>query len=681
MFTDNNLLGFLPQFAQIFAKNPQLSDIKPSEWAEKNIIIPGGKGRLSYDFNPYCREIIDTLSPNHPARKIAVMKGSQITFSSGVIMPALGYIMAENPGNTYLSVGKPGLIKPAGEKLDLMIQGAKLQDLVAKYTVNRAKNNKSGDTDEMKYFPGGYARLTCITDSKDVAQVDLDNIFLDDFDSMKGVSKDGGNLLDLMQMRAASNANTYKLMMISTPLLKGTSNIEPAFLNGDRRYYFVNCPCCHQPIIFKKSVAEGEIINPLIETEIAAGQGGMHFEVNNHGQLIEKSVGYICYKCAGFFTDKNKQKLIREAQWIPTGIPISKDYYSYRISSLYAPVSMFNWAYYMGKEIEANPKGQPRNEYKAQVLQNTCYGETYEAPAESPKATEIMKNKRSYKIGTIPDKMSIADGNGKIVLVTFACDGNGVVDDARIDWEVVAWAENGASYSVQHGSVGTFISREGNNKRDRVHMTYEHGKENSVWAELDRIMRTWWVGQSGLVYQANKPCVDVGHMSEYILPFIDWTIGRYPGNPCVGVRGNKEDKYLAYGTNLSLFEQGKARNDVYWLQVGLFKDKAAHNMLLKWKDGETTQPPYYMNFPLSENGLYEYENYFEHYESEHRTLVEDSKGGKLFRWVKKTTTVQNHMWDVRIYHMAMLEVIIKTTGKELGEKEFTLVDYVNYVTT
>jgi hypothetical protein len=705
--------SYLPQFQRVFARNPQLSDIKPSDWAEKNIKIPG-KGRLNYDFNPYCRKIIDTLAPDHPAKKISVMKGSQVTFSSGVIMPALGYIIKEDPHNTYLMVGTSDLVKMAVGKLDQMIHLAELQDYIS-YQVQKKRNTKSGDTDEIKNFLNGYIKTGAATNPKSIAQVDLERIFLDDFDAMKGSSKDAGSFMDLIEMRAAANMNTYKLMMISTPLLKATSNIEPAFKAGNQERYFIDCPCCHTPIIIKFKVSEGEVINPLTG-DAAKGDGGIHYEINNHKQLIKSSVGYVCYKCAGYFQDKNKQQMLREAEWMPTAIPISDDYFSFHISSLYAPVGMFDWGYYAGKYIEANPEGMPKDERKMQVLVNTCFGETYEPESKSPQASQIQKNQRDYAIGIIPEALSKRDGNGRIVLVTLESDCNGTVKgingarehDARIDYEIVAHSESGATYSIKHGSIGTFVPRErsAGEKEERVKWTYEPGKPNSVWPVLNEIAQQMYHGDLGGRYRINMPGIDVGAYTDFVMPFIDWTIGRYPTNPFVGMRGHKEEEFVMDARNTPLFEVGKARADVYYLQVGLIKDMLSNYMQLGWgKESDPSQPSNFMNYPMSQlyicpvkskyykamgvaydgDYLYQADSFFAHYESEHRTVVKKPGGGEASRWVKKITTGQNHFFDVRVYGIAKKEIIVRKLGKVLSKDngipagEFSWTDYVNYI--
>jgi phage terminase large subunit GpA-like protein len=60
-------------------------DMLPSEYAEKNRILGSDisslQGPFNYNYTPYLREVVDTLSPYHPARVVAVMKGAQIGYS------------------------------------------------------------------------------------------------------------------------------------------------------------------------------------------------------------------------------------------------------------------------------------------------------------------------------------------------------------------------------------------------------------------------------------------------------------------------------------------------------------------------------------------------------------------------------------------------------------------------
>src|SRR5690606_19874949 len=129
-------------------------------------------------------------------------------------------------------------------------------------------------------------------------------------------------------------------------------------------------------------------------------------------------------------------------------------------------------------------------EYQAWL--NLGMGELYEEKAVSIRANALQLNIRHYPIGVVPDKLSVSDGNGNIILLTLACDLNGVTDDARLDWEVVGWSESGSCYSIKHGSIGTFIPREGQSKYkvDREKWTYNFYHEKSVWPVLDEIIKS-----------------------------------------------------------------------------------------------------------------------------------------------------------------------------------------------
>ena len=118
----------------------------------------------------------------------------------------------------------------------------------------------------------------------------------------------------------------------------------------------------------------------------------------------------------------------------------------------------------------------------------------------------------------------------------------------------------------------------------------------------------------------------------------------------------------------------------YLLSVGFIKDDLAEYMKLGWAAGTGNQPPNFMNFPTPECGMYVYEDYFAHYEAEQKQIVNKKDGGTDFRWVKRAHQFQNHMFDCRVYNMALRELAVYFLGKTLKvEKEFGWPEYCNYV--
>ena len=681
--TDECSLYELQMLGIIEQSSVQLSDILPADWIEENIVMGQPRpGPYRFSYTPYCREIVNRLHGANPAKWIAVMKGLQIGISAGVIIPGMVWIIRESPANTYFTVGAPDLINKSVEKLDLAIEKSGSKDYI-KPQVQLKRNTRSGDTTTKKDFANGFINITTPNNHKEWRDVSLKYGFIDDFESAKSASKQSGSTRKLIEGRFAAYKDTHKIFYISTPEVKEGSNIEPAYLLGDQRKYMIPCPCCGEFIELRWNMPDG--VGTIWKDFMPEGSG-IVWELDEENKVIDESVGYVCQKCGGKFKDNNKQKLLNEGYWEPTAKPQQAGFYSYHISSLYAPAGMYDWVHYVHNYIEANPPGKPRNEAEHMTFMNTCLGVTYEGPIDTTNAEQIRENIRPYKIGEVPNLLSQKDGNGRIVLLTFACDLNGVKDDGRIDYEVLAHSESGSTYSIQHGSIGTFIPREGhtNNRVDRVKWTYEFDRPNSVWPELEKVMYQPYKGDDGLFYSANMPGIDFGHLPDYVWTFIDRMINRHPENPPVGLRGSKEEKYKFQGANLKLFEVGKARNDAYYLQVGIIKDSISNHMQLRYTEGET-QPPNYMNYPIPdpEKKLYLNEGFFKHYESEHRTSIKDKDGSTLYRWVKKDSGVQNHFFDCRVYGMANKEIIIANLGKMLTkgeeEKAFSWIDYVNYV--
>lgn len=664
------LLDYEQQAADIIdASTVRISDMRPSEWAEQNIVMPKPfPGPLRYDKTPYTREIIDCLAPDHPAREIAVMGAAQFGKTATIITPAVGYIMANDPGNIIMTVGHDDLLTEAMDKIDEMLDGTGLRSLI-RPTAQRAKNQKTGDTNTVKQFPNGYLKLSSASNPKIWRQASYKFGLVDDFDAVKGASKAAGNIRDLILKRFTAYATTKKILYVSSPELKQTSNILQVYKLGDQRKFMVPCPCC------------GEFIELLWTVEGKKGQmAGITWKDSDAGLLIEDSVGYICQVCGGFFTDQNKFDFVNRGYWRPTATPSRPDFFSYHMSALYSPHGMTSWADYVYKWKEIHPPGEQRKEEEYQTFVNLNLGDPYEQTGEAPKANELQKNIRPYDVGVIPEHLSEQDGNGKIVLLTCAADLNGVEDDARLDYEIMGWSESGSSYSVTHGSIGTFIPRENTlrNKKDRERWSYFHSKPNSVWPAFREVLNKKYQTDTGRNMAVFITGVDCGHYTNHAYDFLDKP--NVSQGLVVGLKGIKDQDFRKFGIDTATFRPAKERASLYLLEVNQIKDYVSRLIKLKWDYGQDQfQPAGFMNYPTPEHGLYLFNNFFEHYEAEHR-IIESKEGESVAaRWVKKTSVAQNHFWDVRVYGHAVRDILVSIICKELKMKTYGWADYVDVV--
>jgi len=657
----NKQLSDLLSFSKV-----QLSSIKPSEWAEQNIIM--GKpfpGPFRYERTPYTREIADFFSEDHPGRVLAVMKGAQIGFSAGVIYPSIAWLIANAPGNAYLSVGHDDLIEEAVAKIDNVIDNSGLRSFI-KSAVARKRKAKTGDTNKKKEFAGGYIIIGSANNHKILRQRDLQYGFIDDYESIKQGSKESGSTKKLIEQRFAAYAGKEKIAYISTPELKATSNIYPAYLEGDQRKWMVPCPCC------------GDYIELKFKTEASDGSAaGMYWKTDKGGHLDRRSVGYICQSCSSFFDDSRKQDMNINGIWRPTAQPSREGYLSYQISALYAPPGMYSWSHYVNDYLDATRDGVT-DEKKYKTFVNLCLGEPYEPAGENIKASDLeVNNIGSYNIRSVPESLSIKDGNGEIIILTCAADMNGTVDDARLDYEVRAWSATGSSYSVLHGSIGTFVPRENTvkNKTDRERWTYEYGRPNCVWYEFEKILNASWVSDTGINFRIAVTGLDTGHHTIHAYSFIDRTNCRN----VFGVKGDKESTIRKHNVDAPYFRPARERSSLFILDVSLIKDVVSQQMKLKYNKDDGKQPPGFINFPIPSDGLYLYKNYFVHFESERREVVEDRNLGVHYVWKKVNSAAQNHFWDCAIYNFAMKEIIYKKVCKENKIENPSWNDFVNII--
>ena len=647
----------------------KISDLLPSEWAEQNIIMPKPfPGPLRYEKTPYTREISDRLAPDDPAREIAVMGAAQFGKTGSIILPAIGYIIANDPGNIIMTVGHEDLLSEAMDKIDAMLDSTGLRKLI-KPSAQRLKNQKTGDTNTIKQFPNGYLKLSPASNYKIWQQADYKFGLIDDYERVKGATKQAGNMRDLIEKRFTAYSKTRKVLYVSSPELEQTSNILEVYNLGDQRKYLVPCPCCSAYIELRWSVEgkDGRV-------------GGITWKVNDSNELIPDSVGYICQECGDFFTDQYKSDYVNRGYWHPTAKPSRPDFYSYHMSALYSPPGMFDWTHYVYKWLEIHPPGGVRNEEKYQTFLNLNLGEPYKQTGEAPQANQLQKNIRNYEIGVVPEKISERDGNGKIVLLTCACDLNGNEEDARLDYEVVGWSETGASYSITHGSIGTFIPGEGKLKVkvDRERWTYHHNKPNSVWPKLRDILNSKITTDTGRNMRIFVAGIDTGHHTTHAYSFIDKP--NVTNCLVVGLKGDKEGKYRKFHIDTPTIRVAKERANLYLVEVNQLKDDMSALIKLVWDQHiDQEQPAGYMNYPTPSGGLYLFNNYFSHYEAEHRVVETKEGEGIAARWVKKTSAHQNHFFDVRVYNMAVKDILVMLVCKELKIKNYGWRDYVDAV--
>lgn len=632
-----------------------MKSIMPSEWAEKNLILGSESkfaGMLSYNKSPHTVEIVNNMQPNSGVEITALMKCSQSAGTQTVVIPTMIYHIAECPTNVmFLSSSDKMVQNTIRGRFDTMMESSNLSNLLKTSSVKKA-NQRTGDTDFKKEYTGGTMINTTYSASN-LRFHSVEVIVADEFDDAPHTDKKEGNIFDLVVARTKSYADTRRLCFISSPTTKGVSNIEKVYNMGDKRKWNWECPSCETyiPILWKVERENGTF-------------GGVKWKLDDKGRLIEDSVHYECQNCCGKILYKDKYKLNLKGKWIPTSIPDNPRYRSYQFNALCNPPGFESWSDLVSQFLKACPPNEVVDIARLKTFTNVQLGELWEDRGTSPKANSLMRNVRNYEIGIIPDVLCENDDNGKIALISMACDLAGVMDldnkieDVRLDYEIIVHTTNGQTYSVKHGSIGTFKRiRERNkieilNDNSRKKFTYTHGVENNVWDILKDIIYTALQGQSGMYYDIDLTVIDTGQFNKLATNFINSIKDR----KVLGVKGLGEENYKMLDRNTPLISHSREnKGDLYLLDVHSIKDIVANNMALN-KANDGVQPNGFMNFPQPADGNYNLNNYFSHYEAEHRIPVMKNNVEVGYAWKKKREN--NHFFDVAVYNYACKLIFI-----------------------
>ena len=651
----------------------------PSEWVEKNIILTSEvsrfDGKFKYEFSPYAREIIDNLHPTNPSRYIAVMKSAQSGITQGFIVPGMAWIIAEHSDNFLFTAGDLDLAKKTiTTRFDPLIRSSGLAHLIRPNVV-RAKGKRSGDTDFSKEFSGGNAIIQGTNNAGKFRFFSVKTCFLDDWDTAPRADKKEGSTRKLIDGRQTSYGNLAKTAYVSTPTVTQTSNIWETYQLGDQRKWHWPCPKCNEfvPSDWRLPMYDGN------------GFGGIVWELDHNNKLIEESVAFKCPSCGHKIKNTEKHDLNQLGKWIPTAEAKEKNFVSYYMNSLIIPPGFITWVDLVYEWLKACPPNQKVNVNLLKVFNNVRLGLPFEEKGEVVKITDLMNNIREYEPGVIPDVTADSDGNGDICLITLSADLGGVMksgnEDVRIDWEIIAHTSTGATYSIDHGSIGSFKRKRKKSSRDvkfddlRTKMTYAHNTELSAWPLLKEVIEKDYVGESGEEYNIGLSLIDTGHFTTLAFEFINSFVGS--GNRVLGIKGVGEKNFRRNTVDKAPVRKSSNKSNLYLLDVEQLKDDLSSYISLRPGD-DGSQDNWFLNFPRQEKGKYEMKTFFKHYESEVRKEIVENGEVVGFKWDKKNSDSENHFWDVRIYNVAARYVFLDML-KRMNPTKYKGLDWSTFV--
>ena len=240
---------------------------------------------------------------------VVVMKAAQIGWTE-ILNNILAYFIDQDPAPVLMI--QPTLEMAAAWSKDRFAPMVRdTPALTGKVADSKARD--SGNTILHKTFPGGHVTMAGANSPAGLASRPIRIVLADEVDRYPASAGAEGDPVSLAKRRMATFWNR-KLLMGSTPTVKGVSRIEAAFDGSDQRRYWVPCPHCEEAQTLKWAGVKWPEGKP-------------------------EEAYYVCEHCGCEITDADKPEMLRAGEWIAEGE--ANGIAGFHINELYSPWSTF----------------------------------------------------------------------------------------------------------------------------------------------------------------------------------------------------------------------------------------------------------------------------------------------------------------------------------------------------
>ena len=286
-----------------------------SEWADRYRMLSSRAaaepGRYRTKRTPYMKDIMDALSPGHPAQRIVFMKAAQVgATEAGNCF--LGFIIHQAPGPALAVQPTVELAKRnSRQRIDPLIE----ESPALRDKVKPARSRDAGNTMLSKEFAGGILIMTGANSAVGLRSTPARYIFLDEVDAYPASADEEGDPVSLAEARSLTFAHRRKVFLASTPTIRGLSRIEREYEASDQRRYFVACPHCGH-------------------------RQWLKFERLRWEKGKPETAAYACEGCDAAIAEHHKTAMLEAGEWRPTATSADPSTIGFHLSALYSPVGV-----------------------------------------------------------------------------------------------------------------------------------------------------------------------------------------------------------------------------------------------------------------------------------------------------------------------------------------------------
>lgn len=571
-----------------------------AEWADKNRRLSpensaeAGPWRTSR--TPYLKEPMEAFT-DHNVKKIVMVAASQVG-KSELELNIIAYIIDQDPGSILF-------VQPTlddAKKFSRLRIAPMIRDCKAlREKVSDTKTRDSGNTILQKSFPGGMLTITGSNSASALASTPARYILGDERDRWAVSAGTEGDPWALAEARQATFYNA-KAVEVSTPTIKGASNIENSYYQGTQERWCHECPHCGE---------YGEITFERIKFE--------HSKKKIRGKntyKIKGPVTWICPHCGCISSEEVMRK--QPAKWIAD----NPEAYEAGIRSFWLNAFSSPWTPW--KKIALKFLQAQEDLQRMKVVYNTLLGQLWEDRGEIADEDTMLERREDYGKNADGSPVEVPEG---VLVLTCGVD----TQDNRLEYEIVGHGYHGETWGIKKG------------------MILGEPDSDTVWQQIDDITNHVYKfkdSQRGL--RISLTCVDSGgHYTQEV-----YKRCRERKNQRVFAikgRGGEGIPFIAPPSKVAIRDNKKITCWLYVLGVDAGKETVMSALAVQEPGAK------YCHFPKGEFYGYDRE-YFNGLLSEKLELVQ-TKRGKRWVWVKIPGHERNEPLDCRNYAIAGVQIL------------------------
>lgn len=428
-----------------------------SEWADENRQLSSESsaepGRWLTARAEYQRGIMDAL--NEPDVETVVIMSSAQIGKTEIVNNLVGYHIDQDAAPMLLLQPTIDMCQAwSKDRLAPMIRDTSC--LTEKIELNNRRN--SANTLLHKTFPGGHITMAGANSPASLASRPIRLVLCDEVDRYPPSAGTEGDPVNLARKRTTTFWNR-KILLTSTPTIKGISRIEMEFEQSDKRRYFVPCGDCGEFQHLEWSQVQ--------------------WLKDEDGKAQPETAAYCCSRCSALWTDGKRLAAIRKGEWRATAEFDGRA--GFHLNELYSPWVPMKLV--VKSFLEA--KGSPQT---LKTWVNTSLGETWEETGETVDHQGLYGRREKY-LAAVPDGA---------ILLTAGID----IQRDRIELEVVGWGEGEESWNVDYLILPGDPSRP------------------EVWQELDDCLLATYTHETGTELHITAAGVDSSDQTSTVYGFV-----------------------------------------------------------------------------------------------------------------------------------------------------------------